>query len=87
MLCHETAVAALLVSEGTIQTRLRERSTGDTHDLLWLPAASSGISAQPGDLVAALETLERRGAVHRFETVHRHDSTEYLVTWHLVGGS
>ena len=74
-------VAALRAGGGMLQTRLRERSTGDVHDM------PSGLLALPGtalgaiDVVSALEELATHGVVVSSLAVHPFDSAEYCVSW------
>ncbi len=79
------AVEAFIGKGSVIHTRLRERTADEVIDLLPVDHPTiPGVSAE--DVVAALVTLERRGAVRRArERVHPHDSAEYRVTWCRVG--
>jgi hypothetical protein len=80
------AVQILLAGGDTVWTRLRERSTGDVHDLPAGPLEIAGTVLPAQDVVAALEELARQGVVRPALTVHRFDSTEYRVAWRLYRG-
>lgn len=73
-------IEALLAGGGTIQTRLRELSTGVVEDM---PGSLtlSGSVLRAEEVVAALAQLETQGLVVCSETVHRHDSCEYTRIW------
>lgn len=74
----------LRTSSGTISTRLRERSTGEVHDLPWGALMLSGMALPPAaDVVTALEELEQQGVVVRSVAVHPFDSSEYWLSWSL----
>jgi hypothetical protein len=77
------AMQTFLAGGGTVWTRLRERSTGDVHDLPVHLGALADASLRAQDVVAALEELARQGVVAPSWTVHRFDSTEYHGHWRL----
>lgn len=83
MLQKAAAVQIFLASGGTVWTRLRERSTGDVHDVPTGPLELVGAALPAQDVVAALEELARQGVVMPSLTVHPFDSTEYRVAWRL----
>ncbi len=85
MSCQAPEVEAFLAGGQVLQTRLRERSTGDVHDIPSIPPVIPGISGRPEDVVALLEALEKQGIVVRTETVHANDSAEYRVIWRIAG--
>ncbi len=68
---------ALYAGGGMLQTRLRERSTGEIHDLplgfLRLP----GLPLCAAEVFTALQELELRGVVVCSLVVHPWDSSEY----------
>ena len=76
-------VEAFLARGGTLQSRLRECSTGDVHDM---PAGFLPLPDVPlPSVVTALEELETYGVVAYSLIVHPFDSAEYRVSWHLTG--
>lgn len=77
------AMQTFLAGGGTVWTRLRERATGDVHDLPAHLVGLAGASLRAPDVVAALEELARQGVVVPSWTVHRFDSTEYHGHWRL----
>jgi len=79
------AVKAVLAERRAIQTRLRERSTGDVHDRPSGPLQTPlGVTLPAEAVVVVLEELERQGIVVRSETVHSHDGSEYTLCWRLA---
>ncbi len=81
---QKEVVKSFLAQGNVMQTRLREHSSGDMHDLRFPPELPD-VSLCPEAMIALLEELEEQGVVFRSETVHPYDSTEYLIQWHFVG--
>jgi len=77
------AVQTFLAGGGTGWTRLRERPTGDVHDLPAYLGGLAGASLRAQDVVAALEELAKQGVVAPSWAVHGFDSTEYHGYWRL----
>lgn len=70
-------IAAFLAEGGTIQTRVRELSTGVVEDMpRGLTLAGGALHAEA--VMAALAQFEAQGLVTYADTVHRHDSSEYI---------
>ena len=82
MIDTATAIEAYLAAGGVLQTRLRERSMGEVHDLPTYSPVMPGVSLCPEDVVAILEQCERAGTVRRcYAVVHPYDSSEYRIIW------
>ena len=82
---NTTAMEAFLAVGGVLQTRLRERSMGEVHDLPTYPLATPGMSLCPEEVVSILEQLEQTGTVRRcYEAVHPYDSSEYSIAWGIA---
>jgi hypothetical protein len=79
-------IIAFLAGGGKLRTRLRERGTGDVHDLPTGPLTLAGVSLWAHQVVATLEALAQRGEVLPTLTVHPWDSAEYGVHWRLTAG-
>ena len=77
-------VLSFLATHGPMTTRLRERSTGDSHDVPAMLPTPLCLTVRPEDAVPVLEELEQQGLVRRSERVHAFDSAEFMVTWHSV---
>lgn len=56
-----TAIEAYLTAGGALQTRIREQSLGEIHDLPTYPPVPLRVSLHPEEIVATLEQLERTG--------------------------
>lgn len=76
---------ALCARGGTLQSRLRERSTGVVQDLPADVLLLSGLPLCPEEVVPALEELAMQGVVVCCVVVHPFDSSEYRVIWRVTG--
>jgi hypothetical protein len=85
MVSMVAAIQSFLAEGRLIHTRVRERSTGDIHDVPAIPPALPGLAGYSQEVVAILEGLERQGHVARYEVVYAYDTTEFYVIWCLVG--
>jgi hypothetical protein len=83
MASKAAVVEAWLRGENPLRTRLRERASGDAHDLLFPPPLAA-VALRQDDLITSLEALEKEGLVVRSEAVHVYDSSEYTVTWRMA---
>lgn len=84
MSTNPQAIVQFLRSGGTIETRLRELSDGDVHDLPGAMPSIPELGLEEEDLIRLLERLEEDGILVRKERVHPHDTSEYRVSWLLA---
>ena len=82
-----TAILKFLGSGGSIQSRLKETSSGHREffhgfegSALRIPDLKLGAP----ELIGLLQDMESNGFICREERVHPHDFSEYLVRWMIV---
>jgi hypothetical protein len=80
---QEETLLSLLSSGVQITTRIRETGRGDVHDAPSFPQSTTG-SLSGCQLVTLLEELESANIIEREERVSDWDTSEYLVSWHLM---
>lgn len=79
MSSNAMAVIEYLAANGPIESRLKETDAGDIVFFSHGAPTLIGIELSDEDFLGLLESLARDGRIGRTETVHAHDSSEYIV--------